>query len=125
MKIICKEAVGHKLQRERKEVSDRPEDLLALAVGVRQGNQRDAFREVRAAQEILVSSWNVPEILVWPQVLDVRLHQRRILPDLLAGPVFVCDHPVDHVAHGPRLIGRLGARRRGKGAPARSKPERK
>src|SRR5260370_18454639 len=41
------EAVGHKLQRERKEIPNRSEDLLALALGVLQGNQRDAFREVR------------------------------------------------------------------------------
>ena len=43
------EAVWQELHRERKEVADGAEDLLPLAVGVRQGNQRDAFREVRAA----------------------------------------------------------------------------
>src|ERR1700674_5388227 len=118
------EAVRQELHRERKEVADGAEDLLPLAVGVRQGNQRDALREVRAAEEILVAGGGVAKILIGLQVLDVRLNQRGKLLDLLVGPVFVGDHAVDDFVHGPRLIGRLGRLRNGHGPhPAQDQNE--
>ncbi len=105
------ESTRHELRRERKEIANRAENLLSLGVHVRQRHQRDALRKVRAAQKIFVPRRDEAEILVRSQVLDVRLDQRRILPDRLHGPVFVRDHAVDHVIHGPRLIRRLGCRR--------------
>src|SRR5207253_39286 len=99
------EAVRQELHRERKEVADGTEDLPPLAVGVRQGDQRHTLRELGAAEEILVAGGGIAKILIGSQVLDVSLNQRRILLDLLVGPVFVGDHAVDDVAHGPRLIG--------------------
>src|SRR5258708_1308065 len=49
------EAVLQELQSERKEVADRAENLLSLAVDVRQGDQVDALREVGAPEEIFVA----------------------------------------------------------------------
>ena len=102
------ESTRHELRRERKEIANRAENLLSLGVHVRQRHQRDTLRKVRTAQKIFVARGDKAEILVRFQVLDVGLDQWRILPDRLDGSVFVGDHAVDHVIHGPRLIRRLG-----------------
>src|SRR5207244_4063389 len=86
------EAVRQELHGEREEVANGTKNLLALAVDVRQGNQRHTLREVRAAEEILVAGGRVAKILIGLQVLDVGLYQRRVLFDLLVGPVFIGDH---------------------------------
>ena len=70
------EAVRQELHREGKEVADGAENLLSLAVVVRQGNQRDALGEVGAPQEIFVAGGRVAKFLVRLQVLNVCLHQR-------------------------------------------------
>ena len=109
------EPAGHELRRKREEVADSAKDLPALAIGVRQGNQGDALRKVRAAKKIFVARGHGPEFFVRPLVLDVCLDERRVLPDLLDGPVLVGDDPVNHIRHGSRLLcwrgRRCGARR--------------
>src|SRR5207249_6176234 len=97
-------AVRQELHREGEEVADGAENLLSLAVVVRQGNQRDALGEVGAPQEIFVAGGRVAEFLVRLLVLNVRFYKRRIMLVLLVGSVFVGVYAVNDFFLGPRLI---------------------
>src|SRR5579864_6521872 len=98
------EAVGQELHGERKEIADGAENFLSLALGIAERNKRDSLRKLRATEKILVAGGDFAQIFVRLQVLNVRLHQRRILPDLLVQPVLVGDDPVDDLVHRPRLL---------------------
>src|SRR6266566_6860104 len=82
------ESPGYEFRRERKEVADGAKDLPSLAVGVGQGNQGHALGKIRAAKKVFVARGHGPEFFVRPLVLNVGLDQRRVLADLLDGPVF-------------------------------------
>src|SRR5712664_501246 len=55
------EAVRHKLQRKRKEIADRTEDLLSLGIGIRQRNERHTLGKVGSAEEIFVAGGGIAE----------------------------------------------------------------
>jgi len=98
------EAVGQILHRERKEIADAAENLPAFAVGVRQRDEVYAFAEIRLAEKILVAGRDVAQLGIRPQILDVRLHKRRILADIVVHLVFGFDDAVGDFFHRPRLL---------------------
>ncbi len=122
MKIICRKPSGRNCIANEKKFPTEPENFLALALAVAQRHQRDTLREVRAAEKIFVAGGHIAQILVGLQVLNVRLHQRRILPYLLVQTVFVRDHAVDHLIHRSRLL-RLWCRRRAGDGPGSTQDE--
>ena len=104
------EAIRQILHRERKEISDAGEELLALGIHVGEGNQVYAARKIGASQEILVPRRHKAELPIGSQVLYIGFDQRRELADFLVEMIFVYNDAIDHFFHGPGLIGRFGSR---------------
>ena len=66
--------------RQRQHVAEAAEHFLLAAPGfaaIRQGLEIDALGKNRAAEEILIAGRNGAKIVVSPEILNVRFHQRR------------------------------------------------
>lgn len=104
------EAVGQELHRKAEEVSDRAEYLPAFARRFVQRHQAHTLLEIRASQEIFVTGWHLPQVLVRLQVLNVGFHERGVVAHLRKQPLLVADHTIDHLVRRARLIGRRSGR---------------
>src|SRR5262249_27560960 len=96
------ESVGQILHGERKEVADGTEDPFALIVCVGKGNESNALLKIRAAEEILVAAGYEAEILIRLQILNVSLHERRVILDVVVKTALVGDDAVKRLIHRAR-----------------------
>ena len=114
------ESIRQILHREREEVSDRAENFLALAAGVGKRDEAHAPGEIGAAEEILIAARNITKIFVGLKVLNVRLHERRVVLDAGVQAVLVRDDAINRFVHRTRrLVGGLrssGTGKRGRAA---------
>ena len=100
------EAGRDKFRRE--EFPQASEDLLLHACFTVQWFQLYSLRQLRPAKKVFVAVRHCPQLLIWAEILDVRLHQWRVLAKQLHLCPLLRHDLVHHFAQDGWLLGCRG-----------------